>query len=147
MLIQCEILPRSVISDCIISICQNIVKTIQMTVTFWLITRTQKWNSFAAFLNIRDAYHAINYNLIQIVMARAAKVIFLYDIPYRISQFWMLYKIVYIRTATRENVPFDMCAQRRFRLACAFAQLIRIFTGRFLDRQECRVSTCGQWRI
>ena len=42
-----------------------------------------------------------------------------------------------ISAATSENVPSGMCAQQS-------PSLIRIFTGRILDRQGCKVSSCGQ---
>ena len=42
-----------------------------------------------------------------------------------------------------ENAPSGMRAQRRFRSASA----IRIFTGRTLDSQGCKVSSNGQRRL
>ena len=39
---------------------------------------------------------------------------------------------------TLGNFPSDMCAQRIFGSACAFAGLIRIFTGHILDSQGCK---------
>ena len=45
------------------------------------------------------------------------------------------------------SVPSGMYAQRRFRPACAFDSLIRIFTGCVLDCQGCKLRSCGQRRL
>ena len=42
---------------------------------------------------------------------------------------------------TSENVPSDMCAQRTYRSAGAFAQIIRIFTVSISNSQECKTSS------
>ena len=42
--------------------------------------------------------------------------------------------------ATSENVPADMCAKRRFRSACAFAQTDLNLRWRILDSHGCKVS-------
>ena len=42
------------------------------------------------------------------------------------------------------NVPSGMCAQRRFSMRI---RLIRIFTGRILNRQGCKIALCGQHRL
>ena len=48
--------------------------------------------------------------------------------------------------STSENVPSDICAQRRFRSARHSRSLIRIFTGRILwNSQICNVSSCACW--
>ena len=54
----------------------------------------------------------------------------------------LLSRLSYIIAATSGNVHSDICAQRRFRSACAFAQ-----SDKHLDSQGCRVSTCGQKRL
>ena len=45
--------------------------------------------------------------------------------------------------AQSDIVALDMYAQRRF----IYFNVIRIFTGRILDIQECKISSCGQWRL
>ena len=45
-----------------------------------------------------------------------------------------------------KNVPSDMCAQRTFRSACAFAQS-ESSPGEFLASPGCTISACGQWRL
>ena len=56
-------------------------------------------------------------------------------------------KSYYTRAAKSGNQPSDMCAQRRFRAACAFAQSDRIFTRCILDSQGCKVSSSWQRRL
>ena len=53
-----------------------------------------------------------------------------------------------IGAVTTENVPSEICAKRRFISDYANTahsrSLIRIFTGRILDDQGCKVSSCEQ---
>ena len=46
-----------------------------------------------------------------------------------------------------EILHSDMCALGRFRSACAFTSLTRIFTRRILDSQGCKISSWGQRRL
>ena len=38
----------------------------------------------------------------------------------------------------KKNVPSDICAQRRFRSACAFVQSLQNLTGCILDSKACK---------
>ena len=52
-----------------------------------------------------------------------------------------------IWAGTSENVPPEMCAQRRFRWAMHSHSQIRIFTGCIFNSQGCKVSSRGQRRL
>ena len=72
---------------------------------------------------------------------------FLKEFPTTINHF-CLYLLTVSLAATRENVPLDMCAQRRFRSDCAFAQSdLNLLAGRILDRQGRKDSSCRQRRL
>ena len=49
--------------------------------------------------------------------------------------------------ATSENVNLGMCAQQRFRSACALAQSDQNIQCGHLDSQGYKVSSCGQRRL
>ena len=51
------------------------------------------------------------------------------------------------RGKTSEEWPTDLCAQRRFRSACAFAQSDQNFHWAHFDNQWYEVSSRGQWRV
>ena len=48
---------------------------------------------------------------------------------------------------TSENATFDMCAQRRIRKACAFAQFDQNLHWVQLDTKGCKISSYGQRRL
>ena len=50
-------------------------------------------------------------------------------------------------TATAGNVALDVCAQRRFRSDCAFAQSDQNLLWALFDSQGCTVSSCGHRRF
>ena len=55
--------------------------------------------------------------------------------------------IIYIRAATSENVPSEMCAQRVYSSACAFAQYYQNLPLAYLESEGCKVSLYGQRRL
>ena len=62
--------------------------------------------------------------------------------------FFIIINFVQINETTSENVPSDICAQRKFRDQPAHSRsLLRISPRRVLDSQGCKVSSCGQRRL
>ena len=56
--------------------------------------------------------------------------------------------IIYLIKALRQKMHLWTCAQSKNSDQSAHLRsLIRIYTGRILDRQECKVSSCGQRRL
>ena len=55
--------------------------------------------------------------------------------------------VVPVRTVTSGNVPSDMLPIKDSYHHTLPRSLIRIFTGRILDNQECKVSECEQRRL
>ena len=51
-----------------------------------------------------------------------------------------------LRVAISESIPLNMCASEDSDQPAHSRSLIRIFTGRILDSQGCKVSSCGQRR-